>query len=188
MPYREIFLEGETFVVRVPASAITEWLGSRDRGRYIGYPDRPPDVDTPLLRGWIQHPNETAKFNYLASTVGHQEVFPVYSISCDALGPLSIVVEAKLLVSYNVPQDKYTFRLIVRTLQGESIVDSEIDVDVTEIEEAFDVKIKQFAEAFVGEGAFISTFADFEALQEETLLAEKELKEYYGDSNPRMVH
>jgi len=188
VPYREIFFGGETFVVRVPASAITEWLDTRDRGRYIGYPDRPPDVDTPLLRGWIQHPNETAKFNYLASTVDDQAVFPVYSISCDWLSPINTVVEAKFLVSYSISQDKYAFRLIIRTSQGKTVVDTEIDVAVTEVEEAFDEKVKQFAEAFVEEGAFISTFADFEALQEETSLAEKELKEYYGDSDPRMVH
>lgn len=190
MPYREIRLGYETFVVRVPTSAITEWLDSRDRGNYIGYPDRPPDVDTPLVRGWIQHPNESDKFNYLASTVGNLETFPIYSLSCEAQSPISnIVIDVKLLVSYSIPTDKYALRLVIRTLEGESIADSEFEVESERAETVFDHKLEQFAESFISKTTvpFISTYADYEELMEETLLAEKELKEYYdcfhGNSN-----
>jgi hypothetical protein len=191
MPYREIRLGFETFVVRVPTAAVTEWLDNRERGKYIGYPDRPPDVDTPLVRGWIQHPDESDKFNYLASTVGDQETFPVYSISCEAQSPISdLVIDAKFLVSCNPSNDKYALRLVLRTLEGKSIADSEFEIDSSRIEPVFDSKLEQYAEAFISKTTvpFVSTYSDYENLMEETSIAEKELKEYYGNSDSKLVN
>ena len=47
MPYREIHIGKETFITRVSDEAIKDWLGKREHLRNRGYPDRPPDVDTP---------------------------------------------------------------------------------------------------------------------------------------------
>ena len=63
MPYRRIRLPSESghpepFWVRVPNGAVVEWLGERDRLRADGYPDRPPDIDTPTLRVWLPRPAE----------------------------------------------------------------------------------------------------------------------------------
>jgi hypothetical protein len=60
MPYRSITLTApgrpaETFAVRISDAAVAEWLVERRRLRAAGYPDRPPDVDTPNLRAWIPH-------------------------------------------------------------------------------------------------------------------------------------
>ena len=191
MPYREIRLGFETFVVRIPTEAVTEWLESRERGKYIGYPDRPPDVDTPLVRGWIQHPNESDKFIYLASTVGNLETYPVYSLSCEAQSPISsIIIDAKFLVSYTILTDKYAFRLVIRTLEGESIADSEFEVESEKAETVFDSKLEQFAGSFISETTvpFISTYTDYEDLMAETSIAEKELKEYYNHENSNLVN
>ena len=63
MPYRTLRLltqEGlpETFWVRVPDPAVEAWLAERPRLRAQGYPDRPPDLDTPTLRAWLPRPGE----------------------------------------------------------------------------------------------------------------------------------
>lgn len=48
----------EEFHVRIPKAAVLEWVKLRERFRAEGRPDRPPDVDTPLMRLWIAHPGE----------------------------------------------------------------------------------------------------------------------------------
>ncbi len=65
MPYRTITIatpgaRRETFLVRVSDEAVEAWLAERHRLRRAGYPDRPPDVDTPNLRAWIAHLDEEA--------------------------------------------------------------------------------------------------------------------------------
>ena len=51
MPYHPITFSthglAETFCVRITDRAVTAWLQERQRLRRSGYPDRPPDVDTP---------------------------------------------------------------------------------------------------------------------------------------------
>ncbi len=62
MPYRRVVLHAatgsEVVLVRVPDAAVTEWLRERDRLREHGYPDRPPDIDTPTLRAWLPRRRE----------------------------------------------------------------------------------------------------------------------------------
>lgn len=62
MPYsdRIINVNGqmEHFSVRVSDAALAEWLGVRARLREQGFPDRPPDVDTPTIRAWVERPGE----------------------------------------------------------------------------------------------------------------------------------
>jgi hypothetical protein len=62
VPYRDrvVKIDGrmEHFSVRVTDAAFAEWLGSRNRLRQQGFPDRPPDVDTPTIRAWVERPGE----------------------------------------------------------------------------------------------------------------------------------
>lgn len=48
----------EQFTTRISEQAVAEWLMDRDELRAAGVPDRPPDVDTPSLRGWAVRPGE----------------------------------------------------------------------------------------------------------------------------------
>jgi hypothetical protein len=187
MPYREVRVGKETFVSRISQEALDEWAEVRERNRVIGYPDRPPDIDTPLFRAWIAHPNETNYFGVVQSEFG--DVFPVYSISTEVL--IGLPVEIKLLVSFRTEEQEYVFRRIARTLEGVTIGDVEDTVPLEDGPYILDAQIELFAEKFVKENdpvPFISTYFDSEATMQEAKLAEEELKEYYGDTKPRLVN
>ncbi len=69
MPYRSTHIQtamkaAETFIVRIPDTAIAAWLLERDELLAKGYPDRPPDVDQATLRAWLARPG--------ALTVAHR--------------------------------------------------------------------------------------------------------------------
>ena len=48
----------EVFDVRISEQGFIEWAQQREMLREMGYPDRPPDVDTPTLQAWVPHPGE----------------------------------------------------------------------------------------------------------------------------------
>jgi len=190
MPYREITIGKETFITRLTPDALEEWKEVRERNRHIGYPDRPPDVDTPLHRGWISHPNEVNKFALLSSELNTGS-FPIYSISCEKyIDSIGAIIEGKLLISYDAQKDSCEFRHVARTLEGLTIGDTSFYASWEDAEAIFDDELESFARVFVVKNIdpFISTFIDYEALLEETEIAEKELKEYYGETKPRMVN
>jgi hypothetical protein len=63
MPYRHMHVRSddgptETFAVRIADAAVATWRRERPHLRTQGYPDRPPDVDTPTLRAWLARPGE----------------------------------------------------------------------------------------------------------------------------------
>src|SRR3954463_9601674 len=58
MPYRPVLLYGQAWVARIDADAVYEWYQDRDKLKDRGFPDRPPDIDTPDTRAWIIHPDE----------------------------------------------------------------------------------------------------------------------------------
>lgn len=79
MPYRNLVItndrgETESFLARISEEAVNEWLSDRARLRAEGSPDRPPDVDTATLRGWIQHPGETDHPYFTGATYTRAEV------------------------------------------------------------------------------------------------------------------
>lgn len=88
MPYRQTRIrtdsrDPETFVVRVPDSAIAAWLLERHDLRNRGYPDRPPDVDRATLRAWLARPGEEQLRYFLdhaaaPSQVPRTGIFPVF--------------------------------------------------------------------------------------------------------------
>jgi len=190
MPYREVALGKEIFVTRVSEEAIEEWKEARERNRYSGYPDRPPDVDTSLHRGWIAHPNEKDKFTHLLGD-RPKEVFPVYSICCiKSFSHLGIEIEGKLLISCFPELDQYEFRHIARMLNGTTIGDVSFTASSEEFEGVFQKELESYSRAFIEKESipFISTYHDYEEMYAETELAEKELKEYYGNTQPKLVN
>ena len=56
---RPYVLDGKVIPVFITDEAIAEWEQARARLLIDGYPDRPPDVDTPTTRCWRVHPGET---------------------------------------------------------------------------------------------------------------------------------
>ena len=188
MPYREIHVGKETFISRITQEALDEWLEVRERNRNIGYPDRPPDIDTPLFRAWVAHPNETNQFGIMQSEFG--DTFPVYSMSTET--PIAgLPVEVKLLVAFRMDTQEYIFRRVARTFNGITIGDVEGTVPIEDGPIVLDLQIELFAERFVNEGdpiPFISTYIDSEEAMQEAKIAEEELREYYGDTKPRLVN
>lgn len=58
MKARTYILDGREIPVVISEQAVQEWEAQRERLRASGYPDRPPDVDTPTTRSWVVHPGE----------------------------------------------------------------------------------------------------------------------------------
>jgi hypothetical protein len=50
--------EGETFMVSISNAGLREWEDDRVSLAARGYPDRPPLIDTPLLRSWGPIPSQ----------------------------------------------------------------------------------------------------------------------------------
>lgn len=75
----------ELHQVSISDEALAEWVANRERLRAQGYPDRPPDVDTPKFHVWRQPAGEPVEAPDGAGFVG----------SWTTLHPLGVV--AKLL-------------------------------------------------------------------------------------------
>lgn len=60
MKARTYMLDGRPIPICISDEAVREWEAVRELNqRTSGYPDRPPDVDTPTVRAWVIHPGET---------------------------------------------------------------------------------------------------------------------------------
>src|ERR1035437_1996837 len=87
MPYRTFRVlsrdgQPETFVLGVDNRAVTEWLAERAELRRRGYPDRPPDIDTPTLRAWLPRRGEQGLLyfaNRLLAKPAAESIWPVYT-------------------------------------------------------------------------------------------------------------
>src|SRR3990170_7630913 len=78
----------ETFHARIDDRAVGAWLAERPRLRACGYPDRPPDVDTPTLRLWLPRAEEVELpyFRDVEQAARVVDVFPVVTASWHDLG------------------------------------------------------------------------------------------------------
>jgi hypothetical protein len=179
MPYRKVQVGFETFVTRINDSALEEWLENRDRLRVVGYPDRPPDIDTKYSRCWILHPNEQIS-QYISSGTTVTSTFPVYSLSFQA--SLLGGQEHKFLVTYDSDKEKYSVRLVAREENGETISDTDMYITHENISESFEEFLDLYASIILSPNdvPFIMTYVDFDEAEEEARLAEKELQDYYG--------
>jgi hypothetical protein len=181
MPYQEIQIGREVFISRIPPSAVYEWLNIRERNRVIGYPDRPPDVDTPLLRAWVSHPNEINEHTIKAASKWSKQ-FQIYTFCADISE-----AEVKLLVSYEILTKQYLFRRIIRANDGTTIGDKSYPVPEEDIEEAFDRELEGLS-VFAGDHPYITTYFDYEELESEVTLAEKEIDDYYGTTRKGLLN
>lgn len=90
MPYRRVRIingaETETLWSRVSDEATIAWLAERHYLKRKGYPDRPPDVDTPTVRLWLARPSEERLpyFRRRAQEASLGGSFPVFTITWHA--------------------------------------------------------------------------------------------------------
>lgn len=68
----------ETFRVRISRQAVIEWVAEREALTAAGFPDRPPDVDLPTIRTWVQHPGEE-QHPYFTSKVEGDPAWPIWT-------------------------------------------------------------------------------------------------------------
>jgi hypothetical protein len=181
MPYRQVLLStGELTIARISNAAITEWLEVRERNKNLNYPDRPPDIDTPLMRTWIQHPGDPG-YEELAKQASHTLSFPIMTIAVQDVSGLGRLepVEAKIIISYE--DSAYQFRFVVRELQtGATVMDktaAKPEWDEQYYEDVLALYSSMFIHSY-SPTVLISTYFDFEEIWTETDLAEQELREY----------
>ena len=187
MPYRPVRLvvEGaspKTFHVRIPDSAIVEWLVERERLRSCGYPDRPPDIDTPTIRAWLPRPGEEQLryFRDLASRGFDQRTgFPVYT----ATWPRPSGIGAKVIVT-GLSDGGFLSRVVI---DGPAVADR-VDkahllagtVDVEVVWDEIETIIRTINEAPMGwrpNDPIVVDYVDFTSLDVEVAAAEADARE-----------
>lgn len=197
MPYRQYTLradDGSTEIVwvRVPASAIIEWLGERPRLLAQGYPDRPPDLDTPNLRAWLPRLGEEGHPYFADRWRGPriaETMFPVFT--CTWHAPGSIVTKVILT---GTEGGAFVSRVVVGHLTGERTVDKAKTygpaVDPAEVWHEIETIVETINEAPMGWAPgdpLITTYGDFEAFHAEVDLAESEARAA-GLLGPEWLH
>jgi hypothetical protein len=199
MPYRSICLQSgeghaETFWVRVSDAAVAEWLQERAGLSQRGYPDRPPDVDTPTLRAWLPRLGEAAAPYFRdhparPATVEADVVFPVLTATWHRLSG----VVTKVLVS-GIGDGSFLSRVVIVEPSGDCPVDKahrlgpDLAPDVVWAE--VETIISAINEAPMGWGAedpLVTDYFDFLALDDEVKQAEAEARGA-GLLAPEWVH
>ncbi len=125
MPYRPFLLATpsgpEPFWVRVPDEAVTDWVVERDRLRDGGYPDRPPDVDTPALRAWLPRLGEGALPYFQRDAlpdIAQEVLFGVFSATWHRAGGST----TKVVVTGG-PDGAFVSRVVITAASGKATVD-----------------------------------------------------------------
>jgi hypothetical protein len=184
MPYRTITVRSEqgpteAFRVRIPDAAVTAWLAERDRLRAHGYPDRPPDVDTPHLRAWLpcageeRHPYFT---NGLRPPRSADTVFPIFTATWHAPGAIT----TKVIVTGHGDGSIWS-RVVIDYPSGERSVDQARrygpDADPDTVWSEIELVLRAIDRAGVGWDAhspMVADYPDFLALDRDVEIAEHE--------------
>jgi hypothetical protein len=124
VPYRRVRItngeETEGLWSRVSDEATIAWLAERAYLKKRGYPDRPPDLDTPTVRMWLARPNEERLPYFRQQAV--EEVsggaFPVYTITWHAADGSG----AKFLIT-GLLDGSFVGRLILEDEAGNLTID-----------------------------------------------------------------
>jgi hypothetical protein len=188
MPYRPISLPSEngtteTHWVRVSDAAVAEWLPERARLRHRGYPDRPPDIDTPTLRAWLPRLGEQTLAYFRARParsvrLGDTLVFPVFTATWHR--PNGVIT--KVLVT-GMGDGSFLSRVVIVEPSGDCPVDKahrlgpDINPDVVWAE--VETIVRFINEAPMGwgpEDPMVTTYPDFVALDAEVEVAEAETR------------
>lgn len=178
MPYRPVHLmigaRTETVWSRVSDEATIAWAAERHYLKERGYPDRPPDVDTPTVRLWVARPSERALpyFRGRAAEVDTAEAFPVFSISWAAPDGSG----AKVIVS-GFAYGALLSRVILEDPSGTRTVDKGHvygpDDDPDDVWDAVTRIVGFVNEVGRWEGEpLVTDYADFQALEAEIAAAE----------------
>jgi hypothetical protein len=180
VPYRRVAIHEpsgrvETVWSRVPPEAFLAWLSVRDDLRALGYPDRPPDVDTPTLRLWLPHLGETA-VPYLRDVSDATDSFPVLSVVWARPDGLTAKV---MVMGYG--DGSFTSRVTFEAPSGERTLDQthhlDPDVDPSDVGEEIETLIAAI-DAYPGgwgpDQPVVTDYCEFLACDAEIALAEAE--------------
>ena len=199
MPYRQVSLLSdnglpETFWVRVTDAAVAEWLRERARSKHRGYPDRPPDIDTPTLQAWLPRLGEQALpyfRDHLAQSAkpGGTQMFMVFTATWHR--PNGVIT--KVLVT-GMGDGSFLSRVVVVEPSGETPVDKAHrlgpDIDPDAVWAEVETIVRAINEAPMGwqpRDPMVTTYADFVALDDEVEAAEAEARAA-GLLAPEWVH
>ena len=199
MSYRSVSLPStsgttETFRVRVSEAAIAEWLPERAHLKRRGYPDRPPDVDTPTLRAWLPRLGEGTLpyFRDLparSAGTGDALAFPVFTATWHRPSGTT----TKVLVT-GFGDGSFMSRVVIVNAAGDSPVDKAHrlgpDVDPGAVWTEVETIVRAINEAPMGwepRCPMVTTYADFVALDDEVEAAEAEARAA-GLLAPEWVH
>jgi hypothetical protein len=188
MPYRPISLPSEngfpeTHWVRVTDAAVAEWLRERARLKHRGYPDRPPDIDTPTLRAWMPRPGEQALPYFRgrptrSTGLGDTLVFPVFM----AMWRRPNSTTTKALVT-GMGDGSFLSRVVIVNAAGDCPVDKVHrlgpDFDPEAVWAEIETIVAAVNEAPMGwqpGDPMVTTYLDFLDLDAETELAEAEAR------------
>jgi hypothetical protein len=198
VPYRTLRLRSrdglaETFHVRVPDTAVAEWLPHRAELRRRGYPDRPPDIDTPTLRAWLPRCGELSLPYFSDPATGsarpaHGEAFPVFmAVWQSQFGTAKVIVTG-------LGDGGFVSRVVLVNETGDCPVDKvhllDPDLDPRGVWAEIETIVRALNEAQVGWGPgdpLVTTYPDFVALDAEVEVAEAEARAA-GLLAPQQVH
>lgn len=178
MPYRSLILPSDSgpqvFFVRVSDAAVSEWLTQRDSLRTSGYPDRPPDVDTPELRAWVPWRGEQMLPYFQRETAAAPDVAPaamfgVYTCSWGRIGGGGV----KLIVT-GADDGAFLSRVVIEDATGECredmsrlcAPDEDPDAAWTDIERVLRFIAETIPDA-APRDARVTTYLDFLAVDAE---------------------
>jgi hypothetical protein len=199
VPYRTLLLRSadgaaETHRVRVSDAAVEEWLRERANLRDRGYPDRPPDLDTPTLRAWLPRPGEQG-LPYFRDRSSQPVapidtvLFPVYTAVWHAPGGLT----AKVLVT-GTGDGGFVSRVVIVNAAGGCPVDKahrlDPNTDPNTVWDEIETIVHAINEAPMGWGPddpLVTNYVDFIALDAEVEVAEAEARAA-GLLAPEWVH
>jgi len=186
MPYRSISLPAdnglpETFWVRVSDAAVAEWLRERDRLRALGYPNRPPDVDTPTLRAWLPRLGELDHPYFAGRTTARplaESITPIYTAVWHAPDRAT----TKVLVS-GAGDGAIVSRVVIEHPSGRHPVDKvkvyPPDSDPNAVWREIEVLLMAINEAPLGWGPgdpLVTDYGDYLRLDAEVEVAEAEAR------------
>jgi hypothetical protein len=188
MPYRPISLPSanglpETHWVRVTDAAVAEWLRERARLKHRGYPDRPPDIDTPTLRAWMPRPGEQTLAYFrgrLARSAGTGDtlVFPVFMATWHRRNSTT----TKVLVT-GMGDGSFLSRVVIVAQSGEAPVDKAHrlgpDLDPAAVWAEIETIVRAINESGMEwgpEDPMVTTYSDFLVLDDEMEAAEADAR------------
>lgn len=183
----------EVFESRISRRGLAEWVADRDALAAAGFPDRPPDVDTPHLRQWVEHPGEQdLPFFVQLREDGEPEGFPAITVRWHAGEVLDIshglywvddhwvmAVAAAGTAAEQLHWPDYA----VRTDDGIIADRAFHGATDEEVWETYELGLAAFNECHAWEdGAVVTTYLEYAAFEQEVALAKADIAR--GFANP----